>query len=101
MNCFGRKPASYANDSNDHKPVGLFDCSECGATVTDVNKNKHNDWHAGLAKQVANKEEPMRAYVNNIYPTAPYAPTVTWSGGSGISNIANYLKEINSENPIV
>lgn len=94
MILFERKPASYSNDSNNHKPVGLFNCLECGATVAEINKQKHEDWHINMDKKLANEPEYTKPYVNNIYPSDYYPPTITWSGGAGTSNVANYPKGV-------
>ena len=113
MNYFSRKPSSYASDANTHKPVGLFYCSVCGASVTENSKTQHEAWHEQQEQKIRDLENRQPIVINNppyvqpttypyypIYnpPYSPTYPTITWStstlggnisGSTTYSNISN------------
>ena len=104
MNCFGRKPSSYASDAVNHKPVGLFDCASCGASVTENFKTKHEEWHDVQDQRIKDLESRPPVVINNTpyvqpstypyYPSYPiynpptYTPTIVWHSGTLGGNIS-------------
>jgi hypothetical protein len=47
MSRFGRRPALYGNDPQDHKPIGLFICGDCFAAIPSFCTASHDKWHDG------------------------------------------------------
>lgn len=93
---FGKKPATYANDSSNHKPVGLFNCTECGSIVTEANKEVHSNWHESIdlkieaiEKSKAQVEDTAApSYAANHYynwPANTFEPSV-----NGVTSLNKY-----------
>lgn len=106
MILFGKKPASYANDSSNHKPVGLFNCTECGSIVTEANKEVHSDWHDSInlkietIEQSASEEKdvPAPSYAANHYynwPVSTFEPSVNKAVNLNKYHLKMFNEEIN------
>lgn len=103
MKFFGRKSGIYANDSSSHKPVGLFVCSECGATVTEANKETHVEWHTNIETRITALEgRPSWVYTYPQVSTGTqfqkYDYPIIWNNSSTTTSTGNILGQITTTN---
>ncbi len=93
MILFGKRPATYASDAGNHKPVGLFNCSACGAAVTEANKAVHEEWHDTIESRIKAVEDKPPVVINappvTSYPTVAPLYTSPSYGASPLPYISN------------